>query len=72
MSDEENKVVEPVECGVEFFLVEVNFKIENKTVKKQYSIIAPNESFIKENVLAYLGGEVVKVEKVPCFILQTG
>lgn len=73
---EETQIKEEVKefpnCGVEFFIVEVNIKIENKTKKKQYSIIAPSEAFIKENILAHLGGEVVKIEKQPCFILQTG
>lgn len=70
--DSKEPVKEFEKCAVEFFIVEVNIKIENKTKKKQYSIIAPSESFVRENILAHLGGEIVKIEKQPCFIIQVG
>jgi hypothetical protein len=71
---EENKKppIDIPSCGVEFFIVDVKIKIEDKIKLKKYSIIAPNEAFVKENILMHLGGEIMNLERQPCFILQIG
>ncbi len=38
---------------------------------RQYTIIAPGEDFVKDQVLKYLGGEIISMQRQACFVLRT-